>query len=134
MNLRTYEPKRGAALLISVLVLTTILVGFAAIGARTFINETQSLSSLANKKRAEALAAACMDEALYRLGTNASYTGSETITLGSEVCTIRPVSSGGGIWTLETEAMVGSLPGRLRATLSSRSPIIITSWNSVPSF
>ncbi len=126
--------ERGAALLISVLILTAILIGFAVVGSRGFLQETSTLTTLINKKRAEALTAACLEEAFYRLGTNPSYAGNETINLNNSSCLIRPLISGSDTWTIEIEAQAGNETSRIRVTLSSRSPIIISSWQTVLSF
>ncbi|MDO8435459.1 MAG: hypothetical protein Q7S89_02145 [bacterium] len=122
---------RGAALLISVLILSSIMLGAIIFGSQSFRNETDAATALLNKKAAEAAATSCMEEAFYRLGNNPAYVGNEILAIGGTSCTIRPIVSGGGTWTIETEAAAFGLNGRLRVVLSSRFPLTITSWESL---
>lgn len=124
---------RGAAILISVLILSSIMLGAIIFGSQSFRNETDAATALLNKKTAEAVATSCMEEALYRFGNNPSYVGNETLVIGSASCTIRPILSGSA-WTLETEASAFGVNGRLRVILSSRFPPTITSWESLAHF
>ena|SRR3989338_4272723 len=125
---------RGAALIISVLILSSIMLSAIIFGSQSFRNETDAATALLNKKAAEAAATSCMEEALYRLGSNAAYAGNESLVIGSTQCAVRPILSGGGAWTLETEAVAFGTNGRLRVVLSSRFPLVITSWESLARF
>ncbi len=125
---------KGAALIISVLILATIMVGFAVIGSRPHLNETNNLTALINKKTADSLATACVEDAFYKLGNNASYAGNETVNITAGTCTTRPVIASGGTWTIETQATAGASTSRLRVVLSARSPIVISSWQSLVAF
>lgn len=125
---------KGSALLISVLVLTTILGTFAIVGVYSFLNEKSTLRGVQAREQAEALATGCMEEALARLARNQAYAGNETLTIGADSCSIRSVSQNGSVWILEAEAQVREIPAQLRVTLSSRSPVTITNWERVSSF
>lgn len=119
---------KGATLLITVIILMTIMVSFAVVGSRAYINQLTTDTSTINKKRADALADACVDEAIYQLGTNGLYTGNETIVVGAESCAIRPIISSGGTWTIEVQGSVGGVTSRGRVTLGSRVPPTISAW------
>ncbi len=121
-------------MLISVIVLATIMLGFALVGSFTGSQALQTLTAIQNKKMAGALATACMEHAINRLGRNQGYTGNETLTSNGASCTVRPVISGSGTWTLETEARVRNQWARYRVTLSERAPPEIASWEEVPTF
>ena len=61
-NMRTKKP--GDALLVSVLILGTILLGFAIAASTASLQERQNVSALRNKKTAEVSANACMEQAI----------------------------------------------------------------------
>lgn len=120
-------------MLISVIVLATIMLGFAIVGAGTYGRELETLTALQNKKSALALATACAEHALQRFGRSRGYRGEETIEIGGSECTVRPIGSGPP-WFIETLGRVGNQYARLRITLSSRTPLVITAWEEVPTF
>ncbi|MBI4133383.1 hypothetical protein HY478_02095 [Candidatus Uhrbacteria bacterium] len=126
--------QKGAAMLISVVVLATVMLGFALSGSFTSTQELQTLTVLQNKKMAAGGAAACMEHAIDRLGRNSEYGGNETLANGGLSCTVRPITGGGPTWTIETESNVGNQWARYRVTLSERAPPVIASWVEVPTF
>ena len=125
---------RGAALLISILVLGTLFLSFAVVGVQGSIRESGSLVTLANKKRADSLARACMEVALFKTASSESYTGNESVSVGSAPCTIRPLLHPGSNWIIETEATFSNQVSRLRATLSNRAPANLVSLEAVATF
>lgn len=128
------QSERGAALIISVLILATILLGLAVLGSIRSSYETVNLTATQNKKAAEALAVACMEHAMDTLGRNENYGGNEVVTIGSRTCTVRPIIVGANTWTIETQASVSIQWARYRAVLTSRAPVVIDSWEEVASF
>ncbi|KKR04996.1 MAG: hypothetical protein UT32_C0024G0006 [Parcubacteria group bacterium GW2011_GWC2_39_14] len=126
--------KKGIALLISVLVLGVLLLSFVTVSTRGFLQETSTLTSLTFKKQADSLATACIETALYKIADNASYGGNETVAVGSQNCTIRPIIYNGQTWTIESEAGVSNVKSRLRIVISKLVPISIVSWEEVGSF
>lgn len=121
-------------MLISIIVLATVMLGFAISASFTSTQELQTLTSLQNKKIAASLAAACMEHAIDRLGRNSEYGGGETIGISGLSCTVRPITLGGPTWTIETEANTGNQWARYRVVLSERAPPEIASWEEVPTF
>lgn len=125
---------RGAALLISILVLGTIFLSFAIAGVQGSIRENGSLITLANKKRADSLARACLEVALFKTASSENYTGNETVTVGGAPCFIRPLGQVGSDWILETEAIYANQTSRFRATLETRSPANLISLEAMAAF
>lgn len=126
--------KRGAALLISILVLGALFLSFAVVGVQGSIRESGSLTALANKKRADALTRACLETALFNAASFADYDGGEILDINGSPCTIRALRQVGSDWIIETEAEVGNQTSRLQTTLSNRSPATIRSLKPVVEF
>ncbi|MEK7116302.1 MAG: hypothetical protein AAB879_02825 [Patescibacteria group bacterium] len=124
----------GQALLISVLVLSTVLLGIGLLSVTMLVTSSQSMITLANKRIAAAAATACMESAINRLGRNGSYVGNETLTVASTTCSIRPIVVSSTPIVIEVWASVANQFARERAILSNRSPIVISSWIEVPQF
>jgi hypothetical protein len=126
--------QRGAALLISVIILGALFVIFVIVSVQGVVNETSVLQALTYKKTADAHARACLDIALYRFASNDTYAGNEAITLTEGVCTIRPIFQISSEWIIETEATVSNRTSRLRATLTQRTPAELSSVEAVVAF
>ncbi len=124
----------GQALLISLLVLGFLTLSFLLVGTLSLSDEEQVNLVLENKALSTAAATSCMEQAMDRLGLSSSYAGSETLSVTSSTCAVRPVIVGSGIWTLETWAQVSNQYTRYQVILSSRSPITIRSWTEVAGF
>lgn len=124
----------GQAMLISVLVLGFAALGFVLIGLATSSQASQSALAVENKAIASAAATGCAEQAIERLGLNSAYTGNETLTVGTQSCTIQPISSVSGTWIIETSAHIGDQFTRYKIVLSNRAPVMIDSWNEVASF
>lgn len=121
-------------MLISVMVLGFLTAGFVILGMATTSQSSQSATVTENKLMASAAATACMEQAIDRLGLNAGYAGNETLTVGAQSCTVRPIITGGGTWTIETSAQTGATYARYRVILTSRAPVIISSWTEIAGF
>lgn len=126
--------RHGAALLISIIILGAIFLSFAIVGIQGIVGEGGSLISTTHKKTADALASACLDIALYNLGSNEFYSGDETHVVNGDECIIRPIIFDGQNWTIETEAESQGRVSRTRVILSARLPIEIISSEKVASF
>jgi hypothetical protein len=124
----------GNALIISLLILTAVMTSYALLGITTGIIESQNMTALENKKIAESAATACMELAFNRLGRNSVYTGNETIAVATSTnCVIKTIVVGTGMWTIGTEASSSLQYVRQKAVLSSRAPVVITSWTEATS-
>jgi hypothetical protein len=116
------------------MILGFITLGFILIGFASLSSELQVSTVLENKERSASAATACMEQAMDRLGRNASYAGNETLIVASSTCMVRPVTSGSGTWTLESWAQIEDQYTRYRVILTSRAPVAISSWNEIAEF
>ncbi|MCR4256755.1 MAG: hypothetical protein NUW08_03555, partial [Candidatus Uhrbacteria bacterium] len=73
----------GQTLIVSLMILGFLALGFILIGFASISSELQVATVLENKERSVAAATACMEQAMDRLGRNASYAGSETLIVAS---------------------------------------------------
>lgn len=122
---------RGAAMLISVLVLSAILTSFAIVTSTLAHSELSVLTAFQNKIRAKALAESCIERALDTFGRNAGYGGNETIIIGANSCFIEPIAGAAAPWTITASAVINQQTIRMRTVISSRAPVVIESWTEV---
>jgi hypothetical protein len=126
--------KRGSVMIVALLILMSILLGFAFIGATSLRNEREGVLTFMHERRAQSAASACMETAIDRLGRDEYYTGDEVLDLGDGVtCTVRPIIVD-TTWIIETEAHISNAIVRYRAVLTSRNPVVIDTWTEVGSF
>lgn len=124
----------GQVMIISMMVLGFLTLNFILIGFTSLRDESFASLAIENKALSESTAAGCMEQAMERLGQNASYAGNETLSVASSTCAVRPIILDTGTWTIETWAQEGDQYTRYRAVLTSRAPIIISSWTEVATF
>jgi hypothetical protein len=126
--------KRGNVMIVTLLILLTIMLGFAFIGSVSLRNESEGVLMSLEERQAQSAASACMETAIDRLGRDENYAGDESIDLGGGItCTIRPVIAG-ATWTIESEAQVSDAIARYRVVLTSRIPVEIDTWSEIDSF
>ena len=124
---------RGNVMLISLLILLSILLGFAILGMTMTVGQEQGGTVNLNKVIARQASTACLETAMDKLGRDASYAGNETITVASSTCQILGVTSS-TVWIISAQAIVGNERSKEQVVLSSRSPITVKSWKEVSSF
>lgn len=122
--------KNGYALLISVIIMTTILLIIATVATRITHDQLVSSVNIQESTKAQALAEGCADIALLRLSQNPAYLGNEIINIQGNTCTIRPISG----FVVEIQAESNNRYYLLQITLSSLNPIAISNWQRVDSF
>lgn len=132
--MNNFSSQKGAALLVSLLIMGALFLIFATVNVHGIIRESGVILTLTHKKTAEAHASTCIEIALFRAASNSSYSGNETITLDNETCAIRPLFQDGPNWIIETEATIQNRTTRFRTTLSERLPATIISIERVVSF
>ena len=85
---------RGFIALTSVIIIAAILLVMAAAGSLSgFFTRSDGLD-VEYKTHSHALADACVDEVLLKLGSDATYSGGDTVAVGSDSCTILAGASG----------------------------------------
>ena len=124
----------GQVMVISLVVLGFLALSFVLIGAVSLSDEILVNLALENKALSTAAAGGCMEQAMDRLGRNAAYAGNESLSVASSTCMIRPIIAGSGIWTLETWGQNSNQYTRYRVILTSRAPILISSWTEIAGF
>lgn len=111
----------GGAIAVSLM-----LLGFGS--SRTSFAAEQSI-------QAQALANACLEEALQRVRESTSFTGNGDLTLGSGSCAFSVTSQGPENRTLEISGTIGTIIQRTVVTIEEIDPrIIVTSWQEVSDF
>jgi hypothetical protein len=124
--------RRGYVLLVSVMIIGFMLIGLAIAATRTLVTDHAATIVIEHEDDARALAEGCADQALLKLRDNVNYTGNETVTIGSQTCTIHTILTSPS--RIQTEATVNGQPYRLQVTLSSLSPLTISAWQRQTSF
>lgn len=114
-------------MLLSTLIMGTILLSVTIAGFNALFYERSANEAHAQQAQALALATGCMEYALQRLGQSASYSGNQTYPIDGQTCTILPIEETSG-WTIKTEVTLQQKTARLQVTLSSRTPLTISSW------
>lgn len=123
--------RRGAVLLLSVLILSAILLSFTLIASSALLQERHVVSSLEQKKSAKEAAAGCLEHAFQSLARDASYAGNETLAVASSSCFIMPVTFSNNAWILQATSTAGRQGVRLQATMSSRVPPVVSTWTEI---
>ena len=116
--------------------LTAILLSLILIIITTTLNQTSfftrsMLLDAEYKERSAALAEACVDIARLKIANDPTYPGNESsISIGSDICQIRPIISN----TIETRATSSESVTNLRVVISPYPNLSIVSWEEIPSF
>ncbi|MBP9821741.1 MAG: hypothetical protein KBC98_02575 [Candidatus Pacebacteria bacterium] len=93
-------------------------------------------TSLDEELSHQALTAAtsCMERALLSLAGNASYAGNETLSVGTNTCSIATITTSGITRTVKTSSTVQGYTRRLQVTVSNvNPPLQVSSWQEVSS-
>lgn len=131
-QLNICENNSGFIALFTAVILSAVLIlVVVTLNQSGFITRSEILDS-EFKNRSSALAEACVDKALLELAKNPTYGGNETIAVGSDSCTIRPiVPPSSGEIIIETRAIYQSAVTNLKIILKD-SDLSIKSWNEIP--
>ena len=128
--------KNGYIALMAVLIIGAVVLNVAI--ASTIISILSSKNGLISQDLAAAteLANACAEKTLMDLKEHPTYSGNETITLGSGTCQVLPIDNLGG--DNRQIKVVGNVNNRLRKikiNLTAINPTMtVTSWLEVPDF
>lgn len=123
----------GIIALTAVLIVGAIvLVATIGVTTRTVIDGQISISEV-NSRQALAAATSCMELALSKLSDNAGYLGNETITVGTQSCTIAAVTANGNARTIKTTSTVDGYTRRLSVYIANitLSPLQVSTWQEV---
>ncbi|MEK7195360.1 MAG: hypothetical protein AAB655_01555 [Patescibacteria group bacterium] len=130
----TPEKRSGYIALVAALIISAALIAIVMATGQVSYLERADVSNSHFKSSSRALADACAEVALLNLGSSSSYSGNETVAVGSSTCSVLPLSSG------ENGARVISVYGKyqnsytnLKITVPSSS-VSVLSWEEVKSF
>lgn len=127
------NPRRGFILIISVLVLSAVIAVIAAAAAFGLAGSQLRGVELDNSSDAKGLAEGCAEAALFKRRNDVTYTGNETLTIGTGTCTIRPIIVGPPL-IIETQATANTRVYRLHVEVSNTSTFTISKWQRVAAF
>lgn len=129
--------EKGIIALITTLVVgAVVLVVAISISTRSIGEINMSLDE-EQSNQALVLATSCMEVALSKLSNNTTYTGNETITIGTKSCIINTIESPtSSTRVIKTSGTFGGYTRRLSVAVANVTifPIQVTSWQEVSSF
>ncbi len=121
------NPESGFIAIISVTIIAVLLMTVAfALGTAGFFARADIADS-EYKTRSLALAEGCADDALAKRAANSTYTGNETLTIGTEQCSILAITTAGSLVTIKTSATVMSATTNLRVTANATT-LVVATW------
>ena len=130
-----YREPEGFIALITAIILTVILLTLTiSINSLGYFTRSEILGA-EFKERSSALAEACADRAIQNLIADPDYAGGETVTVGSDECSIDSVTPSGSTATIQTSAAYPSGSNGAATTLEievETEVFSIESWREVP--
>lgn len=127
------KDNKGYILLLSVLVVGAVGVAIATSLLLLGLGSSRNSLSLEQSDQAKAVANACAEEALQQIRDNASFSGSNNLTLGQGTCLYSVTNLGGNNRQVVVSGTVGILIRKLTISVTAISPsIIIGSWQEGP--
>lgn len=123
---------RGFIALISAIIISAVLITITfTLSASSFFTRFNILSS-EFKERSAALAEACGDIALLKLAQVPTYSGNETVTIGSDTCSIFPIPPAtGGQITVSAKAIFQRVVTNIKI-VANTADLSIISWEEMP--
>jgi hypothetical protein len=116
--------KKGFATLFSVLIVAAIGLTIAVSTIMSGIGTIKSSLSLETSSEARALANACAEEALQMVRDSASFSGTNTLTLGNGECTYTVNNAGGENRTITSSGTSGLATRKVNITIDRINPTI----------
>lgn len=98
---------------------TALIFGLLALFLAVSLGTTTLLArsgwrEVENKKASYFLAHSCLETALLRMGQDYNYMGNETVTVGSDQCTIMTIEISGQNSVIKSRAVVGGATTNLK--------------------
>lgn len=121
----------GFIAIISVVIIAALLLAISASLSFSGFFTRSNIADGEYKEHSTALAEACIQEALVKLAANPNYTGNETITIGSDSCTIGSITTSGVQKTIRTSGSFRSTTTNLQVTANALS-LSTTGWQEIP--
>lgn len=128
------RPQNGYAIVATVLVLCVVIIVLAGATALRLAGQLTQGTSTRAQDDAKRAAEACAETAIQELRVSASYAGNKTVTVGSNACTIKPITTVSSVTTIKTEATVSGHPYRIEVKIDDLSTMHVSSWKHVTDF
>lgn len=126
----------GFIALISILIIGSIVLVISIGLSLRSVSETNMSLSQQQSNIALSLANLCAEQALMKLESVLNYSGSETLNIDGNSCSILAITGSGNTnRTVTTQSAVAGYTRKVKAVVSQISPIMqITSWEEVADF
>ena len=124
---------RGFVALITVIVISLILILVSITLSQSAFLSRSVVSDSENKEKSISIADACADTARLKLITDHTYSGNESVPIGSESCFIRPVLTNTpsiGESTIEVKASIRDSVTNLRVVINTTTHLVLE-WDEV---
>lgn len=132
---RQPSDSKGFMTLVSVLVVGAIGTAMAVGVLLSGVIHIRSSLTGQQSQRAKGMANACAEEALQRIWTLSTFTGSGNLTLGSGTCTYTVTNLGGTNREINAIGLAGSATRKVEVQITQVTPTItVSSWQEVSSF
>ena len=129
------QTRNGFITLVSVLIAGVIATAIATSLILFGLGASRTAFSLEQSNQAKALTNACVEEALERIQSSVSFTGSDTLALGQGACDYTVTSQGGQNRTVISTGEVDAVVRRVRVIIDKITPSInIASWAEIADF
>ncbi len=129
-----YAKNSGLVMLANVVI---IAVAGVLLGAALMIlglYSTRNSSNFIRKNQGLALNNACVEEALYQIKVQSSYTGTANVTLDNKTCSYTVTNLGGEIRKVAVSSNIAGVITKTQVWLNVSSVITISSWQEVADF
>lgn len=128
--------ERGIITMMGVLIVGAVGIAISVSSLLLAIGATRTSMTEIESAQARALANACMERALNALRENPSYTGNDSLSLGSGTCQILPVvNPGSSTPTIKTTGIVRDVTRKVQVVIGAMQPRIqISSWKEIADF
>lgn len=127
------KKSKGFIALISILIIGAVVLVISIGLSLRSISETDMSLSQQQANTALSLANLCAEQALFKLESVLNYSGSETLNIDGNSCSILAITGSGNInRTVTTQSTVAGYTRKVKAIVSQISPVMqISSWNEV---
>ncbi len=126
------QKQKGFGTLYIVIIIGSIVLSLSLWLSTGSFWSIQNGINLKNSQQTRSLVEACAEVALEAMRENNSYTGSNSITIGTNSCNYTVTNTGGDNRSISNTGSVGSVTRKLEVTTSSFNPIVISSWQENP--
>lgn len=122
---------RGFGTLFMVIVLGSVTLGLALWISTSSLWSIRSSIDNQSAAQAKALVNACAEVALELVREDQTYTGTRSVTLGSDTCIATITDTGGSTRRITVSGAVGAITRKVDITTSAFNPLIVASWGEV---